>query len=315
MRISRVQVQNFKRFSERVFEFQGDAVVSGPNGSGKTTLLQAIAAWSLALTRWWELGDYRKHRGAYAKAPITRPAFHPVPLRVFDLLWHKRKAKHPIVITVTFSLRAESQSVSVEILPDSTEQVYMRPSKDTAPDALRLSAQFPKPVLVPAMTGLSTYEPVYQPAKISHLLGQGKPGDALRNLLLEVNEDKAAWARLTAAIQDLFGHELLPPDADGPDIIAEYRHGGGDAVYDLASSGGGMLQVLMLLSFLYARPGSVLLLDEPDAHLHVLRQDGIYSELRNVARDNGSQLIIATHSEALIGAAAAQGLGVSLGGA
>ncbi len=56
----------------------------------------------------------------------------------------------------------------------------------------------------------------------------------------------------------------------------------------------------MLLTFLYTRPASVLLLDEPDAHLHVILQDAIYGELRSVAAKQNSQLIIATHSEVII---------------
>jgi hypothetical protein len=43
-----------------------------------------------------------------------------------------------------------------------------------------------------------------------------------------------------------------------------------------------------------------LLLDEPDAHLHVILQDAIYGELRSVAAQQDSQLIIATHSEVII---------------
>jgi hypothetical protein len=58
----------------------------------------------------------------------------------------------------------------------------------------------------------------------------------------------------------------------------------------------------MLLTFLHARPGSVLLLDEPDAHLHVILQDAIYGELRRVAADQHSQLVMATHSEVIINA-------------
>ncbi|HYK90807.1 MAG TPA: AAA family ATPase, partial [Acidobacteriota bacterium] len=42
------------------------------------------------------------------------------------------------------------------------------------------------------------------------------------------------------------------------------------------------------------------LIDEPDAHLHVILQDTIYSELRSVAAAQNSQLIIATHSEVII---------------
>ena len=51
-----------------------------------------------------------------------------------------------------------------------------------------------------------------------------------------------------------------------------------------------------------SRKGSVLLLDEPDAHLHVILQDGIYNELKSAAQTNDSQLIIATHSEVVINA-------------
>ncbi len=56
----------------------------------------------------------------------------------------------------------------------------------------------------------------------------------------------------------------------------------------------------MLLTFLNIRPAAVLLLDEPDAHLHVILQDSIYSELRAVAERQRSQLVIATHSEVII---------------
>ena len=43
----------------------------------------------------------------------------------------------------------------------------------------------------------------------------------------------------------------------------------------------------MLLTMLNTRPGAVLLLDEPDAHLHVILQDAIYGELRRQPRGQG----------------------------
>ena len=44
----------------------------------------------------------------------------------------------------------------------------------------------------------------------------------------------------------------------------------------------------------------MLLLDEPDAHLHVILQKQIYDRLRSIAVERRCQLIIATHSEILI---------------
>ena len=299
MKINKAIIRNFKRFKEETFDLNGNIVIAGPNNSGKTTLLQAIATWSLALNRWRELNNYQRRGGAYARAPIARQAFYSVPLRAFDLLWNERSSRDH---TIQIELTCGGTLVPVEIESDSSEQVYVRPLPSVDPEWLRDPKHFPKPVFVPAMTGLSTEEPEYRQPKINQLLGQGKPGDVLRNLLAETHHNQDAWERLTKSISKMFGYELLSPNTNGPHIVAEYQHSQNEARFDIASAGSGFLQVLMLLTFLNSRPGTVLLLDEPDAHLHVILQDGIYNELRATAKENNSQLIIATHSEVVINA-------------
>ena len=56
----------------------------------------------------------------------------------------------------------------------------------------------------------------------------------------------------------------------------------------------------MLLTFLNTRQGSVLLLDEPDAHLHVFLQEAIFQRLREAAVHSRCQLIVSTHAEVII---------------
>ena len=93
-----------------------------------------------------------------------------------------------------------------------------------------------------------------------------------------------------------------------PFILCEYLDGipakgrgrGGLPQFDIASGGSGFHQVLLLLSFFYARPATVFLLDEPDAHLHAMLQRQIYDRLRAVASRRDCQLIIATHSEVIL---------------
>jgi hypothetical protein len=51
---------------------------------------------------------------------------------------------------------------------------------------------------------------------------------------------------------------------------------------------------------MFARPASLILLDEPDAHLHVLLQKQLYDILRTLCHHRNGQLIIATHAEVLI---------------
>ena len=302
--IHTVRIRGFKRLGrEAELRFPGHVVLAGPNNTGKTTVLQAIASWALALRRWRELNNFNPGQG-YTYAPIARQAFTAVPLRSFDLMWTNRlyHRNNPIEIQLQHT---DGWSVTMEFIADSTEQIYVRPKKaDAPPDVVRnldLRVAF-----IPPMTGLGIDEPVFQPPKIEQLLGLGRSGEVLRNLLVEANRDEPAWDALQASMVKLFGYTLLPPDSSGAHIHADYRMA--DAVgvahphLDIASAGGGFQQVLMLLAFLNARPGAVLLLDEPDAHLHIILQDAIYHELRTVAARQRSQLVVATHSEVVINA-------------
>ena len=306
--IHTVRIRGFKRFDEVEFRLPGHVVLAGPNNTGKTTVLQAIASWSLALRRWRELNDFNRRRG-YTRVPIARQAFTPVPLRSFDLLWTDRlyRRRRPIEIELQHSA---GWSVTMEFIADSTEQIYVRPKADVPAKPLR---RLDLPVVyVPPMTGLGTDEPLLQLPKIEQLLGLGRPGEILRNLLVEASREEPTWNTLQASIDKLFGYELLPPDASGAHIRADYKMTGDGQLFDIGSAGSGFQQILMLLAFLNTRKGAVLLLDEPDAHLHVILQDAIYHELRTVAAREHSQLIVATHSEIVINAVESRELCVTL---
>ena len=298
--IHTVRIRGFKRFTDATLRLPGHVVIAGPNNTGKTTVLQAIASWALALRCWRELNDFNRRRG-YTYAPLARQAFTAVPLRSFDLLWINRLYSPKVQVEVELR-HSDGWSVVMEFLADSTEQIYVRPQADTPLETLReldLGVVF-----VPPMTGIGIDEPVFQSPKIEQLLGLGRPGEVLRNLIAEANHNEAAWNSLQMSMVKLFGCKLLPPDTSGAHIRAEYRMADATGVarphLDIASAGSGFQQVLMLLAFLNTRPGTVLLLDEPDAHLHVILQDAIYHELRTVAAQQHSQLIVATHSEIVI---------------
>ena len=306
--IHTVRIRGFKRFDEVEFRLPGHLVLAGPNNTGKTTVLQAIASWSLALQRWRELDNFSARQG-YVRAPLARQAFTTVPLRSFDLLWTDRRyrKRSPVEIEIRHDA---GWSITMEFIADSTEQIYVRPTADVTAETLRsLELQA---VYVPPMTGLDTNERLFQPVAVEQLLGLGRPGEVLRNLLVAASQVEPAWAALEASIRKLFGYELLPPDASGPFIRADYRIADSGPVLDIASAGSGFQQVLMLLAFLNTRQGAVLLVDEPDAHLHVILQDAIYHELRTVASRQRSQLVVATHSEVVINAVEPRELCVTL---
>ena len=94
----------------------------------------------------------------------------------------------PILIEID----TDDWSLGMELIPDSTEQIYVRPQAHFEPGDVR-KASLPT-VFVPPMTGLGIDEPVYQRPKVDQLLGQAKPGEALRNLLVEAHHNRRSVA-------------------------------------------------------------------------------------------------------------------------
>ncbi|MFQ5779856.1 MAG: ATP-dependent endonuclease, partial [Nitrospiria bacterium] len=305
--------------------------VIGKKNSGKTTLLQAVMIWNMAMRFWLD----KRGPGSGSKAkkrtgvPISRKDFTAIPLREMNLLWNNtstglrkdelgkgQKLGQPRVLSITLQGNNGNKSweSTFEFRYTSSEQVTIRPAgKDDS--SVPLIARDLRVVHVPPFSGIGAEETGYDLPYQNLLIGQGKAGDILRNLILEVykksgeNRENNLWEELCRHIREIFRFDLLPPQYAGkPYILCEYLPGiprqghgrGGLCALDIASAGSGFHQVLLLLAFFYARPATVLLLDEPDAHLHVILQKQIYDLLRRIASERGCQLIIATHSEVLI---------------
>ena len=130
----------------------------------------------------------------------------------------------------------------------------------------------------------------------------------LRNLCWQVHESDNGpkkWQRIAERIEALFGARLNEPRyiKERGEVVMDYRTRDGITL-DLSASGRGQQQTLLLLAHMAVHPGAVLLLDEPDAHLEILRQRQIYQVLTDQAGETGSQIIAASHSEVILNEAA-----------
>lgn len=156
---------------------------------------------------------------------------------------------------------------------------------------------------LPPMSGLAATEPKWEPGRVNVLVGEGQTAQVLRNLCFQIHSKTDGgndWRRVCRIMSDLFGIELLAPEyvAERGEITMAYKQR--RIQLDISSSGRGLQQTLLLLAHLYSNPGTVLLLDEPDAHLEILRQREIYTLLTNTAGAQGSQIIAASHSEVIL---------------
>jgi len=201
------------------------------------------------------------------------------------------------------------------------ESFYCRPlrmNEEPQPERMPvpLVAAPVRVAFLPPMSGMAATEDRLQDGAVNVRIGEGRTAEVLRNLCFVIHSaaDQTNWTALVAQIKNLFGVILNPPEfiKERGQITMSYSEG--KTELDLVSSGRGLQQTLLLLAHLYTHPSSVLLLDEPDAHLEILRQRQIYRILTETAEAQGCQVIAASHSEVLLNEAAERDIVVAFVG-
>jgi ABC-type branched-subunit amino acid transport system ATPase component len=303
-----LEIENFKRFGDKQrIELDHPAVLIGPNNCGKTSAIQALALWSQAVKTWF---DARKDSAAKERTAtsLNRLNIVAVPVQRTRFFWHNTQVRTGnkdiyMIITVGVSFKGTVVPLRMRFRNQGDELVYSSPDDEGMRnlDLLRHAAKISVELLYP-MSGLETEEPILQPGRIDVLLGQGQTAQVLRNLCLMVHRAPGSdWSRIVELMKRLFSVELsAPQETTRGSIELQYRQPGVKEALDVSSSGRGFQQMLLIFAYLYSHKGGVLMVDEPDAHLEILRQKQVYVLLRDIAAENGSQVVMVTHSEVIL---------------
>ena len=340
--LTKLTIRNFKRFGDVEIELGNPVVFIGPNNSGKTTALQALALWEIGLRLWTEKRSGKRTPEKRPGVTINRRNLIAVPVPNANLLWrslHVRDVKKVggnqqtsnvlIELIVEGVSEGKSWTCGLEFYYANEESFYCRPirlANDPAGALMTIPEEATKVrvAFLQPMSGLLANETRLERGAINVRMGEGRTAEVLRNLCYMIYRDEdrsdqplspspridnrhgeTPWDTLRNQIKRLFGVELDPPKytAERSEIEMTYKDAAGVRL-DISSSGRGLQQTLLLLSHLRVNPRSVLLLDEPDAHLEILRQREIYQQLTEAAGEQESQVIIASHSEVILSEAA-----------
>lgn len=318
--ITRLTLRNFKNVHEQIYEFTRFDLLVGRNNSGKSTVLQALAIWQYCMDEF-----HRSNRSGSKGIQIVLPNFTALPVPEFNLLWKdKTDRAYPVVdgkkkqefiliqIIVEWQLPSNKvEQFGIELRYHSPQTIYAIPEGGwTKFRELEKEKSLPKIAYVPPFSGLEPTEKWLDIAPIRQQVGKGQPGSVLRNLLLKVcpRENRVVqygkyiyppdWDELSNCIRRWFSVDIREPKYDSQKdvyITVNYRQNGKD--FDIISGGSGFHQTLTLLAFLYGYEPTTILLDEPDAHLHVNLQREILDYFKQKSTERSIQFLIATHAE------------------
>jgi len=301
--IKRFWLKNLKGFRSLEIELGKFNVLVGPNNCGKSTILQAIDLCFRLMQFHVEF-----QRGVLAKPRAGKRVIDEMlPVAELDDFWFMRKVRvrnERIPVTIGVELEGENDLVfefEIRRLWGSQNSRMTRFPAGLDERVVRdILAR--RPTLVPSSVGVVSHEEYRVPARLELLSLTGHHNEVLRNYLRELADKKPdAYQSLQDTLEKHFGGKVgqVEFDLDSDQYISILYHEEGYE-HDIFSAGGGFLQVLQLLTYLYLHTPGTVLLDEPDAHLHSSLQRLVIDLLEDLNKREKIQVILATHSKEII---------------
>lgn len=310
MHISRLIIKNFKSY-ENVEINLADKVnlIIGENNIGKTTIFEAILLWG----KCYEHNIQKNCKEFYRNNPNIYINFSELHfLRVVrddELFFDKR---HDINLKAVFTHEQETFSLSFIIeKPKSINNAYFRCKMEDYDEFSRFANGI-------SNLNMKLNEAInfYQTAPVSHILvkepymnigqvkkkiGIGKSNEVLRNKIISIHQKSTQKSeQLRGEIQRVIGSEFtfkFPPRTKMiSDEYIDLRIDTDTTSNDICMQGSGFLQICEIFSTIdfFDNAINILLVDEPDSHIHAKLQQRLLEELRSI--DN-TQILIISHND------------------
>ena len=301
--INRIRIKEFKKISDITLDLDRINIFIGANNSGKSSVLQAIQFAIGTAQTGSRVGTRKNSSGDSESFTADASSFLYIPIRDLDALIHDRKLTQSLGTDITFFSESANTTISIKrgknrnLAVSMTVSELLRTLKDT---------QAPYCVYTPGLSGISIDEEYKTKAVVLKSATRGDSNLYLRNILLLLKEKTPSWDKFMKSVQRFFPEYSINVEfsADTDETIDAYveMKDEEDKIIKLPidTMGTSALQILQILSYVYYFNPPMLILDEPDTHLHPDNQRLLISLLDEISLETGMQILIATHSRHII---------------
>lgn len=323
MRITAVYVKNFKSVSGvdeqgnvknagkgEKFELSDVTIIVGPNSSGKSSLLQAMHWASRCVAH-----DGVQRNQTRSISPLKLDYFPTVDVkRVGNTQDLRAQRKETAEVMVEVRFVAEDSGVEeVAIVPirrgnNDTVQITPNISSDALYRDMK-SPQSPFTAYIPGLAGVPVSEEKQSRLPVFRRAASGDANIVLRNILDLINSsnerdvsieilsqwvsrvlgETKIWVKFEQNKDFHINAEIQTPQMQNDDRWAP-----------LELAGTGVLQVIQIFSYLVLFRPKLLLIDEPDSHLHPDKQEALIRVLEEAAQEFKTQIVLTTHSHNVV---------------
>ena len=314
MKLNSVVIKNFKAIDEAKIDLSAFTVIVGANGSGKSSILQALH-WMFQSGRNLSVDTNKSPKdgstlseknATYMPSPEYRNAGHGPEYGNFrdtpqlDVKIEAVTTDGTSVTAAMWIKSARNEGLSVHV-----------PSNNAFVAALRdKTKEFSS--YIPGLAGIPLSEEKRTKLIVQRQAAAGDANTVLRNVLLLLesvtHNGKSGLKLVEEFTSQVMGNLTLQVSFDeekNQTISATFQTDAMKAAdtkrtKPLELAGIGFLQVIQIFSYLvYFRP-VLLLVDEPDSHLHPTAQERLVRILAAAAQQFDTQVLLTTHSPSVV---------------
>ena len=341
MNIQTITLKNFKKFRDKTIQLnKGLTLLVGGNNEGKSSILHALAIWEfckrfLLINRGAKALQQPHHS---AGVGMNIDDFTPINIPELKYLWTNLKPSGGYNLSIKCEWEIGEIKKYLEIgLALANDRLFVK----TLSSNVCNESELPSIAYLPPFAGILDKEIWRYPAQRQKLIGQGLAGSVLRNVIIDMhNNNKQKRVELKGNRSKIKSADLKKlRETDPYEVLntvlyktfqcqlvsREFNHNFHQYLHvdivkgvkdntkfkafanykprDIMTEGSGFLQWLSVYTFALDPNVDVLLLDEPDAHLHCSLQTNLFLNLQNIINQNKRQILLATHSTEIIKAA------------
>lgn len=283
-----VEIKNFKKISTANIKLSSINVVIGANNSGKSSFIQAIqfcvgCAQSLELKSANWVGGKNRTLSLDASEFLYSPTLEVANLRHGDPLTSAKTvdAKKYIQFKIK-GIGTEHASIDISKGKNGGFTTSLKASSKKFGEEIS-SLSRPFCVYVPGIAGVPLSEKYEVPFVIKKSATRGDSNNFLRNILLSLSEKWLRWGFFTRNLRSIYPKTDVIVSFDkerNENINVSIKHDGKVLPLDLI--GTGFLQIVQIFAYLEYFSPRIILLDEPDAHLHPTKQKLLAMQLMSI---------------------------------
>lgn len=302
--IESVTIRRFKQLEELPVPLQDITVLIGANNSGKSSVLQAIH-FAVSIAQTAKLFG----KGVAWVNDSFQLSFNPSQLiytPVADVMSLANggtlQEPHASKIEIEFS-GSNGENCTVSLRRGRNRNIAV--SIDGKQLGMRLmDLENPFTVYAPGLAGISKEERFLSSGVVRRIVARGDANLVLRNVLRMLSNDTSAWSYFIADMQTIFPGITVSVsfDENTDEHIQAYFQMPGGPRLPVDAAGTSILQTSQILAYICLFRPSVLILDEPDSHLHPDNQRALCDLVFRLAPQRDFQALISTHSRHVLDA-------------